>query len=256
MGPCQQNGPINIEWPSKIVHLPDSSSQSSSHLNPSPQSIAWQEALDISSPKSVESPSPSSPLDCLVQVPVTSSAVVWRRTKNGKFSEKSTYSLLVEIEAREVASSSRTSPTSVANPGKLWRCLWSLPVPPRVKVLGWKICSEAVPTLEKLARQHRDVDTRCAVCGAASETVKHIFLECQFARLAWVVSNFPWRVVADWREGAAGWLLRGLEYGETQDKAWFVTMCWALWKHRNSRLVEGKVQEAGAVVKEAALVLS
>ncbi|KAK4434602.1 hypothetical protein Salat_0623000 [Sesamum alatum] len=175
--------------------------------------------------------------------------------ENDRFSVESAYMLLLEIETRRLASPSRAFPVTVAEPKKFWRRLWSLLVPPRVKVLAWRICTEAVPTLDKLARLQGEVDTRCAACGAVIETVKHIFLDCQFARLAWAVSNFPWHVVMDWRGGAAEWLFGGLDYGKTQDKAWFVTMCWALWKHRNKQFMEGKGLEASVVVKDAARFL-
>ncbi|KAK4435009.1 hypothetical protein Salat_0663900 [Sesamum alatum] len=126
------------------------------------------------------------------------SEVTWRRTKNGKISVKSAYSLLLEIEARGVALSSTTSPTSVANPGRLRSCLWSLPVPPRVKVLGRKICSEAIPALVKLARRHRDVDTRCAVCGAESKTENTSSLSANL--LGWP-RKFQTSHGASWRIG-------------------------------------------------------
>ncbi|KAK4417902.1 hypothetical protein Salat_2202900 [Sesamum alatum] len=94
-----------------------------------------------------------------------------------------------------------------------------------LKVMVWELCFGVVPSLDQLARRNRDVNTCCVVCGAEIESVRHVLLECHFARVAWADSNSPWQVVTGWRDCVAGWVLQAMEYGKIQDMAWFVTMC-------------------------------
>ncbi|KAL0455645.1 UNVERIFIED_CONTAM: putative mitochondrial protein [Sesamum latifolium] len=74
---------------------------------------------------------------------------------------------------------------------RFWRWLWGAAVPPRVKVLIWKFCYEAVPTMENLSRRRADVETQCALCEAPMESIRHILLECHVAQLVWALSNIP-----------------------------------------------------------------
>ncbi|KAK4421531.1 hypothetical protein Salat_2103700 [Sesamum alatum] len=50
-------------------------------------------------------------------------------------------------------------------------------------MLVWRICSNAVPTLENLARRNREIVPGCSACEADVESLKHVLLDCQEARL-------------------------------------------------------------------------
>ncbi|KAK4417127.1 hypothetical protein Salat_2538200 [Sesamum alatum] len=146
--------------------------------------------------------------------------MTWRPSKNGRFSVKSAYALLLDIEA------------------------------------PWRICRGAVPTLDNLARCCCDVDTRCAICDAEMESMRRVFLECHFARVVWAISGLPQRMVAGWGTSAADWMSQALAQGDIQEQGCFLVVCWGLWRHRNKRLIEGAVQEPQEVLQGAVLFLS
>ncbi|KAI5663204.1 hypothetical protein M9H77_22527 [Catharanthus roseus] len=46
----------------------------------------------------------------------------------------------------------------------MWRLLWQTEIPPKVKLLGWKICSSIVPTTRNLRQQQLFVEDVCPHC--------------------------------------------------------------------------------------------
>ncbi|KAL0301867.1 UNVERIFIED_CONTAM: hypothetical protein Sradi_6463500 [Sesamum radiatum] len=89
----------------------------------------------------------------------------WRFERTGHFSIKSAYRHAVAMRDREVASSSHSSLHFPRGHGSLWSMLWCARVPPKVRLLMWRLCKEALPAMEKLARRIVGVETSCVVCG-------------------------------------------------------------------------------------------
>ncbi|GMY19031.1 putative ribonuclease h protein [Fagus crenata] len=106
---------------------------------------------------------------------------VWGRTPNGIFSVQSAYQMLVE-DLKQVES--RTSSTS-QRWKVLWKKLWSVQVPQKIKVFMWKACSNIFPTCTMLFDRNIGSNFSCSVCGEEAETRDHIFMECQTAITAW-----------------------------------------------------------------------
>ncbi|KAL0448798.1 UNVERIFIED_CONTAM: putative mitochondrial protein [Sesamum latifolium] len=84
----------------------------------------------------------------------------WERRfhNSGRFTVRSAYRQAVAIRERTVPSSSNEGMNLGDGAGSLWSILWKSRVPPKVKVFMWRLCTESLPTLEKLARRNRYVD--------------------------------------------------------------------------------------------------
>lgn len=79
--------------------------------------------------------------------------------------------------------SSTTSGARVHHPNSsLWSNLWSLKVPPNVKSFLWRASSRCLPTRVQLFLKGMQIDSRCPLCGAAPESILHIFVRCDFAK--------------------------------------------------------------------------
>ncbi|KAK4420267.1 hypothetical protein Salat_2439800 [Sesamum alatum] len=115
--------------------------------------------------------------------------------------------------------------------------------PAEVRLQAWKLCFGAVPMLENLACRRPGIDTHCSLCGAEVESLRHVLLECPFARQAWAISNLPWRWVASWNNETAAWMSGVLQKLDHSEAARFLTLCWALWQNRNKKVMEGKLQD-------------
>lgn len=76
---------------------------------------------------------------------------VWHYTKNGMFSVKSCYHLIMNMN-----SSSSSAPTVSGFAGATvegkWQWLWWLVLPPKVKMFLWRACCNFLPTQVELFR--------------------------------------------------------------------------------------------------------
>ncbi|KAK4426792.1 hypothetical protein Salat_1447900 [Sesamum alatum] len=177
--------------------------------------------------------------------------LVWKPSRNGKFSVKSAYKLVVDLEDQRTTSSSRSWSVVGGESGVFWRKVWSACVPPRVKVMAWRFCFEVVPSSANLVRRNAGVFEGCVRCGAGSESILHILFECEFTRVVWALSNIPWRVLANQSEKVAVWFGRLSTSVDKEEFEWFLTICWALWHSRNKFVMEGKASGTNCVVQDA-----
>ncbi|KAL0416468.1 UNVERIFIED_CONTAM: hypothetical protein Slati_3478700 [Sesamum latifolium] len=162
----------------------------------------------------------------------------WRFERTGWFSIKRAYRHAVTMRDRSMASSSHSNLHLTHGRGSLWLMLWRVRVPPKVKLLMWRLCRETLPTMELLARRAVDVDTICAVCGVGVESIRHIFWECSFARQVWALSNIAWRSMSSWIEGPGDWVSGVIPQLDKEERGRYFTLCWAVWRHRCRRVME------------------
>jgi len=95
---------------------------------------------------------------------------------NGEFSVRSAYQV-----ARSRLNGQRAS--SSGSTGKsFWRLIWRLDVPPRIKLFGWKVGTQALATKMNLASRIPAFDMRCEICGAVEESDVHVLFLCPLAR--------------------------------------------------------------------------
>ncbi|KAK4438731.1 putative mitochondrial protein [Sesamum alatum] len=126
--------------------------------------------------------------------------LIWHFNTNGKFTVRSAHHLALELHRRNLASNSMMKTQGD------WKFLWNRRALPKVKVFGWKLCTNALPTMHNLTKRNPGVDNVCSVCRAKDEDSKHILLHCPVARQVWALSDIPWRVVSDWSDDAEEWL--------------------------------------------------
>ena len=77
--------------------------------------------------------------------------------------------------------------SSASQDQHLWKKLWSLNVPPKVRTFMWKACCNVLPTKSNLAQRKVQIDPKCSFCGQQDEKTQHILWECPFARNVWAL---------------------------------------------------------------------
>lgn len=122
-----------------------------------------------------------------------------------------------------------------------WKLIWKSWAPPRVKFFHWLANQDRCWTAERLARHGLQHHPRCLLCDQAPETLRHLPLDCPFARQAWHEVLAWLRIPAptpnqeptlmDWWLHAKGntppILRKAL-------KSIALLVPWMIWKHRNS----------------------
>ncbi|KAF4392131.1 hypothetical protein F8388_004460 [Cannabis sativa] len=96
----------------------------------------------------------------------------WLGEESGVFTIKSAYHLVKKN-------------TVINHPIWQWKVLWNTPIHARLKLLGWQILSNALPTREKLALAFPILSNHCPICDEGVESSLHLFWECSFAKALW-----------------------------------------------------------------------
>lgn len=71
-----------------------------------------------------------------------------------------------------------------------WDLIWSIKVPPKIQLFLWKIQWRTIPTRKFLKTRLKGLNDICPWCDSHSESVTHLFWECEVSKWAWLfVSN-------------------------------------------------------------------
>jgi len=64
----------------------------------------------------------------------------------------------------------------------VWSTLWKLHIPNKLKVFGWRVCHDILPTRENLARKTIIEDQTYELCTRGAEFALHVLWECSVAQ--------------------------------------------------------------------------
>lgn len=104
------------------------------------------------------------------------------------------------------------------NKTNLWKLVWKVDVPPKVRTLVWRLMSNTLPTKARLKERGlvvEGVDTRCDI----DKTCQHVFIESDKERRFWAgmginsqkgIIQWLKRVLNSGIDAEAGYLLCGL----------------------------------------------
>ncbi|KAK9988593.1 hypothetical protein SO802_028832 [Lithocarpus litseifolius] len=150
----------------------------------------------------------------------------WPHSSDGRYSCKTSYKFL-KMEAGLNAETQ--APTS--DEKHVWREIWSMCVPPKVKTLSWRACREAMPTMSSLLRRTITEDPLCVRCRASTENSLHALWSCPELDSVWAemeLWSFRGSVqFFDFKE-LLSWLIKNklqLEF--------FAITVWSIWNQRN-----------------------
>ena len=127
---------------------------------------------------------------------VTKDRLVWVEDKKGRFTVRSAYKLAREIMAED-------NNASCSDPMKLqsvWRGVWSMNLPNKIKHFAWKACSDILATKDSLFRRKIRVNNLCEACGKRVETIMHMLCFCSRGTEVWNASklSLPFIIRESW----------------------------------------------------------
>ena len=114
--------------------------------------------------------------------------ITWPMNSEGVYSVRSGYHLLMDMESNE-----HPRPSDLSNTKKLWKGIWNLKVPNRVKNLIWKAASDSLPSKSNLSKRQIPIDTTCTLCGLEPETSVHAIWSCPSLLQIWNI-HFAWLI--------------------------------------------------------------
>lgn len=162
----------------------------------------------------------------------------WSFIPKGKFTVSSGYGIGMGMHESHIHQSN----TSYVH--NWWTVLWSLPIPPNIKVFWWKLFHNIIPTGSNLQKHHVSVSSWCSFCFTSEDSTCHALFFCSAVKHIWK-DNFIWKKIKHQRNCSAidlcFWLLKHtsrIELAEFFYHAWLVwkERCWALHKSENRSL--------------------
>ena len=151
--------------------------------------------------------------------------LIWPHSSNGRYSCKSGYRFLKE----EAELSYKQQPS--APDTHLWKNLWSLQVPNKVRNLLWHACRDAIPTKANLVRIKIIEDPLRDRCHETHETPLHALWLCKEIDIVWEDSE-SWAYrrqlqVLSFKE-LLSWMIV-----QKQNVELFAMTMWLIWSQRN-----------------------
>ena len=71
------------------------------------------------------------------------------------------------------------------NINSVWKDMWNLKIPGKIKHFGWKVLHGSLPCLGVLANRHIPYTGQCPVCSVGVEDIQHCLFNCSRARSVW-----------------------------------------------------------------------
>ena len=123
--------------------------------------------------------------DAILKIPLSRSLpddkLIWMGNNRGEFTVKSAYHLAhCLVESKAEAESSNGDPFK-----PLWKNLWRLKLPAKVKIFVWRACVNGLLTRDKVCSHGISSNPECPICGKVLENVHHALLHCDFSNRVW-----------------------------------------------------------------------
>ena len=125
-------------------------------------------------------------MEAIIRIPLSRrdvpDTIVWLPNKDGVYSVRSGYGI-ARLLSKETNGMEESS--SGQNKGLIWKRLWKLHLPNKIKIFGWRACHDILPTKKNLAQRRIIGDSVCELCQQGSESGIHVLWGCGVARDVW-----------------------------------------------------------------------
>ena len=152
--------------------------------------------------------------------------------KRGDFTVKSAYFVVVKIlDTRVEGEYSSGDPNA-----RVWRKIWSLKLPGKIKFFSWRACVNGLPVLTNLVT--KGIQTSCTypICDEELESLVHALISCDFALSVWSL----------WQDYPIDLLLKTKNFNDlvlqlcsssfALNLKLFFAISWSVWYNRNKLL--------------------
>ena len=105
--------------------------------------------------------------------------------KKGEFTVKSAYFIANKLlDTKDVGECSSGDPNA-----QIWKKIWSLKLPKKIKIFSWCACVNSLPVLTNLATKGIQTSCVCPICDEEPESFMHALISCDFALSVWSLWN-------------------------------------------------------------------
>lgn len=136
---------------------------------------------------------------------------------------------------------------------KIWKTIWHLNIPHKIKHFAWKAGCNILATKMKLAKRKITPNGTCELCGHDEETIYHLLWFYDHAKEVWNASKFavPFEISTRWNFLDVVENLQRCEHTRPGLMEHFITVCWGIWKNRNDLRTRGKGKAGRVILRNA-----
>ncbi|RVX12696.1 putative ribonuclease H protein [Vitis vinifera] len=110
----------------------------------------------------------------------------------------------------------------------------------KASFFGWEAAWSRLLTIDQMKRFGWSIPNRCYLCKNEEETIDHLLLFCEKAKMLWLMIfslfGVQWVMHYSVRRNLLGW--HGSFVGKKREKAWraaLLYLMWTIWKERNRK---------------------
>jgi hypothetical protein len=129
------------------------------------------------------------PLDVsrILQIPLHNRGfedfIAWNLSKNGRYTVRSGYHAQWRHQFGNPADHLPLPGSAATNP--VWKCLWQLKLPSKIKIFMWRALHGILPLKGILASRHVGTTSECPICQEDPEDIIHLLFKCPTAMELW-----------------------------------------------------------------------
>jgi hypothetical protein len=170
--------------------------------------------------------------------------LIWHWERDGNFSVRSAHHMIKEAETMN------TPEASSANNHLIWRAIWKLKTPQKIKKIIWRLARDILRTRGRLQRKGLAIDTTRPLCFEAEENREHMFMRCRLAQQTWFSSSLGLHVPL--QMSLKDWLAEWLSKKNLLASQLFGTTLWKIWQGRNNLVFQNSPFDPRQIASVAA----
>ncbi|XP_075670128.1 uncharacterized protein LOC142639875 [Castanea sativa] len=145
--------------------------------------------------------------------------------KRGVFSVKSAYYIALPIVENSEVGECSGGDSRIC----LWKQVWQLQLPAKVRIFAWRACLDGLPTRLNLAKKGLIVEAECPLYEKATESTSHAFIYCdKLCEVWWNWQGCPINLLAE-NLCLLDLALKILDAGSSADLETLFATAWAIW---------------------------
>ncbi|KAK2374342.1 Ribonuclease H superfamily protein [Trifolium repens] len=188
----------------------------------------------------------------ILQIPLTNvldeDTISWQGTRDGIYTVKSGYNAQIEWDTTE-ASQAQTS--NYHKDELFWKNLWNIKVPPKQIHLLWRMWHNVIPVKANLINRGIICDSICPKCNKGPETINHLFLNCDWAKLVWFYSPLTIRTDNTQTLNYRKWFHYMINNTSKENMQTISAIIYGMWNERNNKVFREKDTPVNETVDRA-----
>ncbi|KAK9987796.1 hypothetical protein SO802_028035 [Lithocarpus litseifolius] len=192
--------------------------------------------------------------ELILSIPISArlpeDSLIWAWTPNGRFTSKSAYNVAQKMLDEEKGRGEEVGTLDSTGMRGIWKMVWHLNCPNKIKHLLWRACKNILPTKFRLIQRGVGMEGGCDLCGL-EETLGHALWSCKMAANVWNGTRLKLPFFQDPPRDFIDivWEIKKRDSGVNWEL--FAITVWGLWNNRNQVRHGGQCKSHEMIVKEA-----